>query len=273
MNLEIAAKVVLAAQLNPAKIHPLDYCLKALDVNLEPLQSNEEDFKAIMKYSRLKHTHQFEIENIYRLQRKGEAQQILKWKDAPNHCLLWHGTKAFNVVGILRQGLRVAPPEAPTTGYVFGKGIYFADMLEKSLPYCGSVHGPSRGFVFLCEVALGTMKELTQAQYMEKAPDGFTSTKGVGARQPKAEETIVLSDGVMAPLGEPEERKHTDPHLALRHNEFIVYDPTQVRIRYMVQLKQYGQPAEIAIPVPVAEHNHQSRNNDSDSDSEKDSDD
>ena len=30
--------------------------------------------------------------------------------------------------GILSQGLRIAPPEAPVTGYMFGKGVYFADM-------------------------------------------------------------------------------------------------------------------------------------------------
>jgi hypothetical protein len=40
-----------------------------------------------------------------------------------------------NFMGILKQGLRIAPPEAPPTGYMFGKGVYFADMYEKSLPY------------------------------------------------------------------------------------------------------------------------------------------
>ena len=34
------------------------------------------------------------------------------------------------------QGLRIAPPEAPVTGYMFGKGIYFADMVSKSANYC-----------------------------------------------------------------------------------------------------------------------------------------
>jgi len=37
-----------------------------------------------------------------------------------------------NLLGILGQGLRIAPPEAPATGYMFGKGIYFADMFKKS---------------------------------------------------------------------------------------------------------------------------------------------
>jgi hypothetical protein len=41
----------------------------------------------------------------------------------------------FNFIGILSQGLRIAPPEAPATGYMFGKGVYFADMFDKSFQY------------------------------------------------------------------------------------------------------------------------------------------
>ena len=32
--------------------------------------------------------------------------------------LLWHGSRLTNWVGILSQGLRIAPPEAPVTGYM-----------------------------------------------------------------------------------------------------------------------------------------------------------
>lgn len=46
----------------------------------------------------------------------------------------------FNFLGILSQGLRIAPPEAPPTGYMFGKGVYFADMFDKSFGYA------SRGY-------------------------------------------------------------------------------------------------------------------------------
>jgi hypothetical protein len=38
-----------------------------------------------------------------------------------NRMLLWHGSRLTNWVGILSQGLRIAPPEAPVTGYMFGK--------------------------------------------------------------------------------------------------------------------------------------------------------
>ena len=32
--------------------------------------------------------------------------------------LLWHGSRLTNWVGIISQGLRIAPPEAPVTGYM-----------------------------------------------------------------------------------------------------------------------------------------------------------
>jgi len=69
--------------------------------------------------------------------------------------LLWHGSRLTNFVGILSQGLRIAPPEAPVSGYMFGKGVYFADMASKSANYCFTNHQNNTGILLLCEVALG----------------------------------------------------------------------------------------------------------------------
>ena len=50
------------------------------------------------------------------------------------------------------QGLRIAPPEAPVTGYMFGKGVYFADMVSKSANYCCTTRSNNIGLLLLCEV-------------------------------------------------------------------------------------------------------------------------
>ena len=43
----------------------------------------------------------------------------------PLRTLLWHGSRLTNWVGILSRGLRIAPPEAPVTGYmVRDAGLY-----------------------------------------------------------------------------------------------------------------------------------------------------
>lgn len=43
------------------------------------------------------------------------------------------------------------------TGYMFGKGVYFADMVSKSANYCRTSKGDPKGLMLLCEVALGNM--------------------------------------------------------------------------------------------------------------------
>jgi hypothetical protein len=53
-----------------------------------------------------------------------------------NRQLLWHGSGTGNWGSILKTGLRIAPPEAPTTGWLFGKGIYLANAIGKSGAYC-----------------------------------------------------------------------------------------------------------------------------------------
>ena len=93
--------------------------------------------------------------------------------------LLFHGSRLSNWAGILSQGLRIAPPEAPVTGYMFGKGVYFADMSSKSANYCFANRSNPYGLLLLCEVALGTPYQLYDADYKAgKLPKGKHSVKG-----------------------------------------------------------------------------------------------
>jgi hypothetical protein len=67
-------------------------------------------------------------------------------------------------------------------GYMFGKGVYFADMVSKSANYCNTNRGSNIACMLLCEVALGEMNELTHADYNASTlPAGKHSTKGLGA--------------------------------------------------------------------------------------------
>jgi poly [ADP-ribose] polymerase len=163
--------------------------------------------------------------------------------------LLWHGSRLTNWVGILSQGLRIAPPEAPVTGYMFGKGVYFADMVSKSANYCMASRTSTTAVLLLCEVALGEQYELTYAQYEADAKskkDGKHSTLGLGKTCPDPEQARVLPDGVSVPMGTPVpnarlaetvERLKAEgkpSRSELLYNEFIVYDVSQVRAKYVV---------------------------------------
>ncbi|XP_044842571.1 poly [ADP-ribose] polymerase 2 isoform X2 [Mauremys mutica] len=156
----------------------------------------------------------------------------------PNRTLLWHGSRLGNWVGILSQGLRVAPPEAPVTGYMFGKGIYFADMSSKSANYCFASRQRDVGLLLLCEVALGECQELLEANAEAgELPPGKHSTKGLGKLAPAPANTIVL-EGAAVPLGPAVETGVRNPHgYTLNYNEFVVYEPGQVRMRYLLQVR------------------------------------
>ncbi|XP_012082790.1 poly [ADP-ribose] polymerase 2 isoform X2 [Jatropha curcas] len=176
-----------------------------------------------------------DIVQIFEIFREGEAQRFKKFSTVKNRMLLWHGSRLTNWAGILSQGLRIAPPEAPVTGYMFGKGVYFADMFSKSANYCYATAAASAGVLLLCEVALGDMAEQLYANYdADKLPQGKLSTKGVGSTAPDLSCAKALEDGVTVPLGKA---KQQEGHKgALLYNEYIVYNVDQIRMRYVVQV-------------------------------------
>ena len=73
---------------------------------------------------------------------------------------LWHGTKASNLLSILRQGL-IIPPSSSShcTGRMYGNGIYASSISTKALNYAtnfwGSGGDSSRTFMFLMDMAMG----------------------------------------------------------------------------------------------------------------------
>lgn len=167
---------------------------------------------------------------MFKIARQGEAQRYKPFKRLHNKRLLWHGSRLSNFAGILSQGLKIAPPEAPVTGYMFGKGIYFADMVSKSANYCCTTPSNPVGLLLLCEVALGDMYECTKAEYITTLPEKKHSTKGIGMTEPPNEETV---DGVIVPMGPGVKSTKAT---SLLYNEYIVYDVAQVQIKYLLKV-------------------------------------
>lgn len=54
---------------------------------------------------------------IFKIGRQGERQRFRPFEELHNRQLLWHGSRATNYAGILSQGLRIAPPEAPVVSF------------------------------------------------------------------------------------------------------------------------------------------------------------
>ncbi|KAK9945695.1 hypothetical protein M0R45_011194 [Rubus argutus] len=219
---------------------PLYSNYQSLHCELTPLGSDSDEFDTVSKYLHNTHakTHSnytVDIVQIFRASREGEIERYRKFFSMKNRMLLWHGSRLTNWAGILSQGLRIAPPEAPVTGYMFGKGIYFADMFSKSANYCYANNASKAGVLLLCEVALGDMAELLTAKYdADKLPEGKLSTKGVGGTEPDLSKAQLLEDGVMVPLGKPKENPCRKGDLL--YNEYIDYNVDQIRMRYVVQV-------------------------------------
>lgn len=223
-------------------MHPLDAHYAKLNADIQVLERDTEEFKNIEAYVKNTHgeTHtqyNLEIADVFKVKRSGEDKKFKPFKKMKNRKLLWHGSRITNFAGILSQGLRIAPPEAPVCGYMFGKGIYFADMVSKSANYCMTSPSNPEGLILLCEVALGEMYERTRADYIEKLPSGKHSTKGAGMTMPDPSQSIQNSEGVEIPLGKPVKQFDDNSKTTLLYNEYIVYDVAQVKMQYLIKMK------------------------------------
>ncbi|EJU01160.1 PARP-domain-containing protein [Dacryopinax primogenitus] len=255
-DMEVASKLLsdsISQTEDGTLIHPLDAQLASLELkNIAPLTKDSTEFEAVAKYARETHgtTHHFgaEVVDVFRVERHGEkeAWEAAGWDKLADgdKMLLWHGSRATNFGGILKQGLRIAPPEAPVSGYMFGKGVYFADMMSKSAGYCHSYLSDRTGLLLLCEVAAKPFLELTHADYNAEdkcaAAKGL-ATKGLGRMAPDVWVDAGANtgwdelNGTVMPGGPGK-----DLNLAtvfLHYNEYIVYQPHQIRLRYLLRCK------------------------------------
>ncbi|XP_055309208.1 poly [ADP-ribose] polymerase [Sitodiplosis mosellana] len=223
-----------------AQKNPLDAHYEQLKTDIVPINKTSDEYELLCRYVKNTHapTHtnySLEVEEIFKVVRKGEERRFKPFKKWNNRQLLWHGSRLTNYVGILSHGLKIAPPEAPVTGYMFGKGIYFADMVTKSANYCATTHSNNTGLMLLSEVALGDCLELNKADYIKALPNDKQSVKGLGKTYPDPAEAYKQENGVIVPIGKPIE--DTQLRSDLLYNEYIVYDVAQVNIKYLFKMK------------------------------------
>lgn len=172
-----------------------------------------------------------ELVDCFSIDRDGEAFTFNPKKIGSKQ-LLWHGSRFSNYVGIITQGLRIAPPEAPRTGYWQGKGVYFANQIALSFRYgCPSL-SEGVGIYILGEVALGSPFLTTNGNsHLNEAnllAQGHNSTHATGDMPDPLDYTTVFND-VVVPFGKNTNRSY---------NMFIVYNTNQVRMRYIVRIKE-----------------------------------
>mmetsp|Transcript_32923 Transcript_32923/g.40431 ORF Transcript_32923/g.40431 Transcript_32923/m.40431 type:complete len:95 (-) Transcript_32923:59-343(-) len=93
--------------------------------------------------------------------------------------------------------------------------------------------------MFIVEAALGKAHTVTSdgthASGLKKAPKGFDSVHAVGKQGPdKWEDMMIDGKKVAMPQGEA---VPSNVCSSFDHDEFLVYDEAQVRLRYVVTVK------------------------------------
>ena len=121
------------------EMNPLDYIYRALGCQLRPLEPTSREASLILQYmhSSPANAPNHRVENIYEVvqTKKRPGKKGGKKAASTNRKLLWHGTKAANLLSILSSGLTTNSVFAPVTGRSLGDGIYFADAFDKSCNY------------------------------------------------------------------------------------------------------------------------------------------
>ena len=207
-------------------------CYKKLNCDIRTISEGEEIYSKLNKYLTVKiddySYNNLSIIKAYEINRHGEKE---KFKDYGNKKLLWHGSRITNFVGILSQGLRIAPPEAPSSGYLYGKGVYFADMSQKSSIYCYPVY--NEALILLGEVSLGKedIREDTDYYLPKTLKEGANSVHALGKLESSGGENI---DGdVFVPNGDTINNNYNYNTYA----EYIVYNVDQIKLKYLLKIK------------------------------------
>ncbi|CCA69405.1 related to NAD+ ADP-ribosyltransferase [Serendipita indica DSM 11827] len=255
-DMEITQKVMddeRPTDANGNPINPLDKHFHSLNLKfMNPIDANSSEFSVLQNYvtSTHGHTHSHytgKILQAFRVERHDERD---RWDNAGHQklqdgerLLLWHGSRSTNFCGILKQGLRIAPPEAPVTGYMFGKGVYFADAFSKSANYCYAHASDNIGVMLLCEVAAKPFYEQVHANYHAQSECGKAqklATKGLGRTQPKDWQDAgeALGHEELKGCWMPKDGlTNVDSTAYLQYNEYIVYDTAQIKLRYLMMIK------------------------------------
>ena len=128
---------------------------------------------------------------------------------------------------------------------MFGKGVYLADISTKSANYCWASSSGGTGLLLLCEVELGApplkLNDADSDAGETAKKNGCISTLGVGGTAPKGwkDASCVHADlnGIKMPDISTEPGPTDENHAYLQYNEYIVYDVSQVRLRYLLRVQ------------------------------------
>ncbi|BBA65562.1 poly (ADP-ribose) polymerase [Xanthomonas phage XacN1] len=130
------------------------------------------------------------LHKIYKMV-NAEKQSVFEEtaKRLGNVQMLWHGTRAHNVLSILKGGLIIPPTSGggyTIAGRMFGDGVYFSDQSTKSLNYSAGYWGSGgyeKGNIFMLNANVAMGKSYTPPGPMSRPPPaGYDSIYAIGGK-------------------------------------------------------------------------------------------
>lgn len=238
MDIEVAARMLEAE--TPDEEDPLMLKYKELGNTITAVDKSSDEWKRLVAYATNTQGHtKLKILDIYKVARKGEAESFDKHKTLDYRKLLFHGSSVAVFPAILSGGIKIMPH----SGGRVGRGNYSADMIDKSQGYVGKAG--KIGLILLNEVALGTINRIYQDNSrLVVAPNGHHSVLACGRLQP--DESLDYVDTTLSPSGHPviipqgkgiNMKDASDRGTSFMHNEYLVYDASQVHMRYLLRLE------------------------------------
>ncbi|XP_060944071.1 protein mono-ADP-ribosyltransferase PARP4 isoform X2 [Limanda limanda] len=190
---------------------------RALRCSIETVPPGSSDFQAVtsvLSGSKL------QIQQILRVGRGVELQSFKS--ELGNVQMLLHSSSPSNFVGILSRGLLLPHAgvehhgiERTDVGYL-GSGIYFSDAVSTTLKYSRPSVSDGSRLLLVCDVALGSCRNVHKRDVtLTKAPEGHHSVHGV--------------------------RCTPNTHSEFEDDEYVVYSPDQVKLKYVVQFSIEGE--------------------------------
>jgi poly [ADP-ribose] polymerase 2/3/4 len=178
---------------------------------LDPKSSEFREMKDYVESSQVK-TKSIRVQRMYRLHRAEEHARYVE--KVGNEKLLFHGSRAKNWVGILSRGI-LLPKIVISLGVNrtdagwLGNGIYFGNAACTTLYYTAPGARKTR-LMTVARVALGKTMQYRKITYgLERPPSGYDSCHGVRSTMLRKSE--------------------------FEDDEFVVYQPEQQRLEYLVE--------------------------------------
>ena len=173
------------------------------------------------------------LREAFSVKKEGEMEKYYPFSKLQRK-MLWHSGHPVESLTKLKNGVQAPIQSAPSTSYLFGKGIYFSDVVSKAAVNSFTNRVDSQCLLLLCDVAVGEEHKLLKPKLFQKAPKFHHSVVGIGKQAPA---NFKLLDGARLPYGEVADNSVLMNSLQVKessfaYNEYVVYDQGQVRMAY-----------------------------------------